>query len=662
MNRLTTSLIAVGVFATVILAAIVAFLGTTLYSTVDAHLGSGGVEVQADRADVERDGFFSELADVARANDVVVSVNYSSLAVSNGEYRVYSSSVFPEDGRVERPRFERGEVDVVYPLEEFPQPDPRQNIFLKGSSADQQEVLQWLEAQGLDVVTLTSRSVQIFTTSSIPVLLALSVLLCLVLGAGHVLSRSREIGVHRLMGLSLAGTIRIEIGRQWKALVGAYVGGPLIVAALLYAYNGWALGGVFWTIYFLVSLALTACLLLGYLGGQFLVRITSIPQAVKGRINARPIFYSLTVVRGVTLVAALSAVAALVGFAAELDERQSLQAAWEAHRGPQEFALNTNTAVDDWTNAETAAPFRAADEAGALLLVDPYWITWPVQLEAPVLLVNQEYARQSGVPTMDRTSVTVCSPVELSEDSKLVIEDSLNFEASNTDHPTPPIEWRAGCNLGTVFTYDVEFRPLVDDPILVILPPGLAPLGDHNVMSKVSQQVLISASPNVPSQLTRGSTGSTLSFVRPREDSWQHNIRAAEQNVILWGLNTLAAVLLVTVLVGAAIITFRVTYRRKIHIAYICGRSPWWVARPVVAIEIIFFVVTIGWLLYKVREHQIQADLQLPSTWNIGFEQQWSAWTIAAVVLFGAAWFAASVALTLRAASQWDARQGTEPQ
>lgn len=662
MRRLSTSLVAVGVYATVIVAAVVAFLSATLYSSADGHLGGYGIEVESDNRDTGREDFFSDLGAFARENGFDVAISYSSLAVSGGEYRVYSSVLPPDGERLERPRFERGDVDVVYPLEDFPQRDPRQIIFIRGSAADEEALMRWLESEDFGAVPLKSRMVQIFASSTIPVLIILAMLLCLVLGAGHALSRSREIGIHRLLGLSLLRTVGIEAQRQKSVLVRAFLGGPLVVAGLLYAYNGWAMAGVFWGIFCLVCIILFGVLLSGYLGGQLLVRLSSIPQSIKGKIHARPILYSLTAVRCVTLIAALSAVATLVGFAAELDERHRLQQAWDHHRGPQEFALNTNTAFEEWANAETAAPFRAADESGQLLLVDPFWITWPIDLEAPVLLVNQEYARQTGVPELDGTNVTVCSPRELSQTSKTTIEETLDFEASYTEDSAPAIEWRAPCSVGTAFTYDVELRPQVDDPILVILPRGLAPLGDHNLMSKVSQQVLLSSSAEVPEQLLKGSAGNTLSFSRPREDSWQASVRQAQQNVVLWGLNTLVAVLLVTVLVGATVLTFRVAYRRKIHVAYICGRSPWWVSKQVVAMEITFFVATIGWLLFKLREHKSQAELRVPSTWNLGFENQWSSLTIAAVVGFGAVWLATSVLLTLRAASRWDAREGTQPQ
>ena len=279
---------------------------------------------------------------------------------------------------------------------------------MKGSAADEKELLQWLEGEGFDAVVLTSLFLEIIVSSTIPILLVLSVLLCVVLGAGHSLTRSREVGVHRLLGLSVFETMRIESWRQRRSLLSVYIVGPLIVAGLLYFYNSWALDSVFWSVFFLVSLLLSGCLFLGYIGGQYLVRRTSIPQSIKGRIHARPILYSLISVRCVALFAALSSVAALVGASAELTERQYMQAVWDAHRGSQEFALNTNTAFENYTDSATATPFRAADKEGELLLIDPYWMTWPVELEAPVLLVNQKFAKQAGVPKLSGEGVTVC--------------------------------------------------------------------------------------------------------------------------------------------------------------------------------------------------------------------------------------------------------------
>lgn len=662
MTTVRKSLVSIAMFAIVILAGLTAILGAALYSDGDGHLGDYGITIRSEGGGAERQRFFSKLAEFATANGFDVNIYYSSIDTSDGELRVYTSAVGRDDGRVERPRFERGRVDVLYPLEDFPVSDPRQNLLVKGSESDERNLIRWLEEQGLEVSRMQYHGYLLFSASTIPVLLALSVLLCFVLGAGHVFTRAREVGVHRLLGLGLAGTAAIELRRYGKLLAGIYIAASVAIALGLYAYNGWVLASIFWISYFLTSAILIVSLVSGYLGGQLLVRVTSVPQSIKGKIHARPVLYALIAVRSVALVVALSSVAALVGAMAELGARYELQDKWDAHRGPREFAVNANTAFEQQVHPRTIMPIRNADRAGALLLVDPYWLTWPSRLEAPVLLVNQEFARQAGAEPLDGSVVTVCSPVELSPESITTIEDALAFESSLASGQAPPIEWDMDCALGSVFTYDIDYMTAVDDPILVVFPSGLDVLGNHNLMSKISQQFLLSSSAEVPVQLTTGGTGAMLGYAKPRADSWQQRVRVAESQTVLWSVNTFAAIVLVTVLVATMILTFSIAYRRRIHIAYICGRSPWWVAKYVLAVEAIFLLVSLAWLLYQIRAHQAQAALRAPSTWNLGFESQWSLSTIAAVGIFAFIWTAASVSMTVRAAGRWDAREGTEPQ
>ena len=85
MSFLRSSLLAVGIFATAILATTVAFLGARLYSTIDGHLGEYGVQVESDRTASERVSFYSELAEFARNNDFDIAISYSSLAVVSSE-------------------------------------------------------------------------------------------------------------------------------------------------------------------------------------------------------------------------------------------------------------------------------------------------------------------------------------------------------------------------------------------------------------------------------------------------------------------------------------------------------------------------------------------------------------------------------------------------
>ena len=75
MRRLSTSLVAVGVYATVAMAAVVAFLAATLYSSADGHLGGYGIEVESDNRTTGREDFYSDLGAFARENGFEVAIN-----------------------------------------------------------------------------------------------------------------------------------------------------------------------------------------------------------------------------------------------------------------------------------------------------------------------------------------------------------------------------------------------------------------------------------------------------------------------------------------------------------------------------------------------------------------------------------------------------------
>ena len=69
MSLLKSGLLAVGIFATAILATTVAFLGARLYSAIDGHLGEYGVQVESDRTASERASFYTCLLYTSDAAD-----------------------------------------------------------------------------------------------------------------------------------------------------------------------------------------------------------------------------------------------------------------------------------------------------------------------------------------------------------------------------------------------------------------------------------------------------------------------------------------------------------------------------------------------------------------------------------------------------------------
>lgn len=97
-------------------------------------------------------------------------------------------------------------------------------------------------------------------------------------------------------------------------------------------------------------------LALGYVLGQLLVRNISIPQAIKGKVRARPITYALYAVRLLALLTSLTALSQMVDTGAEVSAREELQPYWIGHANEQEFALSSNITPDEKNRLQLQRP------------------------------------------------------------------------------------------------------------------------------------------------------------------------------------------------------------------------------------------------------------------------------------------------------------------
>ncbi|HBC8575156.1 TPA: hypothetical protein KE432_000815 [Corynebacterium striatum] len=643
--KTSVRLITVGIWISTVISAFIAFVGASLLSTLDYRLGNEFVQIEDFKPDSHTETLFPELSEFAGDSGFDVSIYYSSLADSDGELRIYSSALPSGAVNFESQKFQRGEKFVWYPLSEIPTKEPRQVFNIKGSENDARDLTTWLEERGYSVIGLQNLTWSFVMTSSLPLLVAAAFLLALVLGGGHCLVRAREIGIHRLLGLKLSQTLRLDVTRLAKQTWLPFFLAIIFIAAALYLYNDWAEATLFWAFFGVSVLLQWVGLALGYVLGQLLVRNISIPQAIKGKVRARPITYALYAVRLLALLTSLTALSQMVDTSAEVSAREELQPYWIGHANEQEFALSSNSTPDEKEQAAAAAPLRQADREGKLLLADPFWLTWPTQLEAPVILSNHRFAVQAGVAPSEE-DVTVCAPVALSEESKQTIIDSVAFEAELAKKKVPDFNWKEDCSLGQVFSYDVELRPVINDPIVVSLPVGLEAIGDRNLLAKASQKVLLAIEPTVVGELKDGTVGKVLATAQPHADSWRSSLEEAKDQFSLWSLNTVVAILLVSLLIVAGLFSFQVAFRRELYVSFICGRSPWKMCRKILLAELFFFVTTIGWVLYRLREHKEQLESHYPSTWSMGFENRWSTATVLAVAAFSIVWMCISIGLT----------------
>ncbi len=140
----------------------------------------------------------------------------------------------------------------------------------------------------------------------------------------------------------------------------------------------------------------------------------------------------------------------------------------------------------------------------------------------------------------------------------------------------PGVSYSVDATPRDVFTYDVEFNTVVSDPILVVLPTGLAPISDKNLSAWISQSSLMfkDRSAFIEMQQTQEER-ETLVAARPRIDSWLARERQVAADARDYVLNLVLGVLLTTGLVVAMALAFQSSRREQLWVAYLIGRNPW---------------------------------------------------------------------------------------
>ncbi|HCG2913672.1 TPA: hypothetical protein NJT20_002536, partial [Corynebacterium striatum] len=232
--KTSVRLLTVGILLSTVSSAFIAFVGASLLSTLDYRLGNEFVQIEDFEPDSHTETLFPELSEFAGDSGFDVSVYYASLADSDGELRIYSSALPSGAANFESQKFQRGEKFVWYPLSEIPTKEPRQVFNIKGSENDARDLTTWLEERGYSVIGLQNLTWSFVMTSSLPLLVAAAFLLALVLGGGHCLVRAREIGIHRLLGLKLSQTLRLDVTRLAKQTWLPFFLAIIFIAAALY--------------------------------------------------------------------------------------------------------------------------------------------------------------------------------------------------------------------------------------------------------------------------------------------------------------------------------------------------------------------------------------------------------------------------------------------
>lgn len=625
-QRTPLSLLGLGACLILVLCPFISFVTLKALDEGDLFIGDSAVILDSADQYIAPEEFYRELEEFTDNSGITISKFQAGSFTARDAVVLYAAGEKAPEHTEQLPSFSRGRAVEISPLSDLDSLDPRGYYYLSGRRDSGERFLEWAQSRGLDGQVLVASPLEFFAGMPVVKTLVLLLVTCLILGIAYVLNQSQMFGVHRLQGLTLGDSARLalrELARTY-ALPGALVLAAVLVG--LYFYNGWAFLPYYLFITVVLSVLGLAVLACGYvIGYAFLMRGDIVGQ-VKGKFAPRGTFVGVFLLRCATISLVLALLVSAAGFGAEKAARAEFNETWERHSDTYEAGVAVGT---DGLPVATDQKLRTLDAQGKLLLVKNDWLTWPSDLGAPVLLVSQEVARQAGVHVGDDAQVEVFSPFPLGKPEKDLIDESLSFEAAVADDDMPGASYSVDATPRDVFTYDVEFNTVVSDPILVVLPTGLAPISDKNLSAWISQSSLMfkDRSAFIEMQQTQEER-ETLVAARPRIDSWLARERQVAADARDYVLNLVLGVLLTTGLVVAMALAFQSSRREQLWVAYLIGRNPWKQRGLLLLAEAFIALLSLGWLINHARLHEQLVASHMPSTWTIGFENSFT-WPIA---------------------------------
>lgn len=640
------SFLAAGVLLAALLAPFSAFVTVKSLDETQTFLGDSQVVIDSSTGETSPDEFFQELESFSAQTGITVyRFQFDSLTDRNDDI-LYATGLPHDADVVRQPAFARNHVVSIAPLSSLQSLDGRGLYYLNsphGSEGAAQRFLDWSQQKGYDGIILTSSVVEFLLAGSSASQVVILVLSCLLLGGAQVLTRPRRFGVHRLLGLNFVRSAWLEVKDNFTVAVTAISFSLACITAFLWWYNGLAYYGYFFLATTLIFAASLVALAAGFSIAWLIASRLDILSSVAGKMPGGLVFVGVFLVRCCAVVLTLSALLMTCGLVADVRARTSFDDAWREHQAA--FETGVAAGASDM-NPEVLTAVREADGAGKLILSNNYWITWPVDLGAPVFLSNRKFAEDSGIGLGSADKVNIVSEEGLSQEELDPIKDQLDFEASVSGEEVPGIENIAAGKLEGLFTYDSVYRPVVDGPILVVLPEGLRPLGAENLMAMFSQAQLIFADGESYLSVRDAAHASDVWVAgRPHAAAWAedgHKTRVAAAN---YGLNLALAASLTTALVVSMSAAFQAARRERLRVGFLMGRNPWWQRRELLGAELAVSAISLAWLAAKASQHNEMMESHVPSTMTLSFEASFS-WAIVGAIAILILFFALlSVAL-----------------
>lgn len=607
------SLLVVAVIAVLMLSPGVAF--RVAYFVEDMAMWTGNHAVLLEESDgtVSAEEFRHKVQAYAEQTGHDITITVLSPDHEEGHRHFYSTA---QESVSSEASFVRGETIVRHPLSDLDVNEARYTYFIAAADPDAAaQFLDWADEQGYSGQILGSLLLQLLLNDTMFTLFLLLLLTPFTAAAAHSITRSRSIGVYRMLGKTACEHAAADMRSARTPLLAAALIIPALTVTALSLYNGLSRSGVFFaSLVVLMAIGLLSTTA-GYFAGYGVARTAGIIGGIRGAAPTRVLIDGVALIRVFALLVTLGAVGMAAGSTSAVLASERDRAAWAEHTEATYVGIGGGR---DWI--PLAPELRELDQAGELIFVNPFWHITNEAAEHTIVLVNTAWVQQETdlgpemLPTAE-SEVVVVHPGTPRDDTTQAIAEHLRFEAEVGGAGVDNLRSVEGPTGLTAFTYAQGGPAVIEEPVLVILPPGLAPIGDRNLAAAVTGRTILFPSEDIVDAWRSASPVAQQAIIAsgPAANGWAETHRDMTARAVGAWISLAMAVGLVTFLVITTTLAYHLVHRRRLHVGHLLGRNPWWDRPGLLIVEALFVLIPVLWLLRQIGTYRAALAINAPS-------------------------------------------------
>ena len=459
-------------------------------------------------------------------------------------------------------------------------------------------------------------------------------LLTFILAGLHAILGSRRYAIHSVHGLPHSFSI---VG-DWRSSVPAIAGTATVVSAgttfFLHGYNGFAQWQLYSANVFIFAGLGVLCAVTGYLAAFVVITRTNVLSALKGNLVSRPLSFSTHGIRIVALFFGLVSIASLVMFIQETNRHAEYSQEW-AKRSDVFSALVSGGIGDDMK--QLGPELRRLDHEQKLLFINSFWQSSLEFSTTGRILVNQEFARQETPISEEvlsdaakKNETIIYLPAAADAAVVTEIREGLAGEAEfaeSTDYdPAQRTRVEYHKQPFTVFDYfnpggSLTKSPLLHSPELVILPPGLQPLSDHNISATLTRTEILFTDHGAVEQLRNESpAGKYVLASRPMIDYWGKSNKSLYSDLRNTTFSTLVAIFIIIIAAISSTVLFFNRRHHQLRVYEILGYPVVRKFRGLIITELFYVFAIAIWLIHRYFSYQDYLAINTPMSWILRLE------------------------------------------